>query len=88
MIAPRHLEYGGAAEKYRSRVAMEVACWRTADSLRFHPLHIPHAVAVMVMALNFHTEDLDGLGYALNILFPRPLPIGRVGDNAPHVEVD
>ena len=49
-------------KKDRSRATMEAACRRTADSLRFRPPRIPHAVAVMVMALTFHTEDLDSVG--------------------------
>ena len=55
---------------------MEAACRRTAKSLRFRPPHIPHAVTVMVMALAFHTEDLDGVGYTLNIfLFTNLYPL-------------
>ena len=46
---------------------METVYRRTADSLRFQPPRIPHAAAVMVMALTFHTEDPEGVGYALNI---------------------
>ena len=69
MADSRHLEYGGATEKYSARAAMEAACWRTADSLRFHLLRIPHAVAVMLMALTFHTKDPYGVGDALNIFF-------------------
>ena len=34
---------------------MEMACWRKVDSLRFCPSRIPHAVAIMVMALALHT---------------------------------
>ena len=50
---------------------MEAACQRTADGLRFPLPRIPHAVVVMVVALDFHTEDPDGVGDALNIfLFP------------------
>ena len=50
---------------------MEAACRSTTDSLCFRPPRIPHTVAVMVMALSFHTEDPDGVGDALNILlFP------------------
>ena len=50
---------------------MEAACRRTADSLCFRPQRISHAVAVMVIALAFHTEDPDGVGDALNsFLFP------------------
>ena len=57
--------------KDRERAAMETACRRTADSLRFRLRHTPHAVTVMVMALTFHTEEPDGVGDALNIfLFP------------------
>ena len=48
MAAPRHLEYGGAAEKCRSCAAMEAACRRTGDSLYFRLPRIPYAVAVMV----------------------------------------
>ena len=54
-------------KKYRDRAAMEAACRRTADGLRFRPPRIPHAVAVMVMDLAFHTKDLDGVGDTLNI---------------------
>ena len=46
---------------------MESACRLTADSLRFRLPRIPHAAAVMVMALTFHTKDPDGVGYAQNI---------------------
>ena len=37
------------------------------DGLRFRPARNPHAVAVMVMDLAFHTKDQDGVGDALNI---------------------
>ena len=47
---------------------MEAAFWRTTDSLRFHLLRIPHAVAVMLMALTFHTKDPYGVGDVLDIL--------------------
>ena len=57
--------------KDRARAAMEAACRRTTDILRFRPPRIPHAVAVMMMALTFHTDDPDGVRGALNIfLFP------------------
>ena len=48
---------------------METACWRIAKGLRFRPLHIPHAVAVIVMALAFQTKDPDVVEYKLNIFF-------------------
>ena len=55
---------------------MEAVFRRTADSLRFRPPRIPHAVAFMVIALAFHTEDPDGVGDALNIfLFPDLSPL-------------
>ena len=54
-------------KKYRTRAAMEVAFWCTAKSLRFCTLHTPHAVAVMLIVLAFHTKDPDGVGYTLNI---------------------
>ena len=58
-------------KKERTLSAMEAACWCTADGLRFHPPRTPHAIAVMVMDLAFHTKDPDGVGDALNIfLFP------------------
>ena len=47
---------------------MEASCQSTAESLRFRPPRIPHTVAVMVMALVFHTEDPDGVWDALNTL--------------------
>ena len=54
---------------------MEASCWRTVDILRFLPPRIPHTVAVIVMALTFHTEYLVGMGYALNILPPDLYPL-------------
>ena len=55
----------------RFRATMEAACRRTYDRLRFLPHCIPYAIAVMVMAPVFHTEDPNGVGDALNIfLFP------------------
>ena len=48
---------------------MEVTLRSTADSLRFRLMRIPHAIAVVAMALTFHTKDPYGVGYALNILF-------------------
>ena len=55
---------------------METAFRKTAKSLCFLHPHIPHAVAVMVMALAFHTKDPDGVGYTLNIfLFPKLSPL-------------
>ena len=58
-------------KKYQARSVMEAACWRTANSLRFLPPRIPHAVTLMVMALTFYTKDPYGVGDALNIfLFP------------------
>ena len=50
-----------------ARSVMEAACNRTADSLRFRPPHIPHAVAVMVMEPTFHTKDPEKVGNAMNI---------------------
>ena len=57
-------------KKDRARYVMEAACQRTVDSLRFFRPRIPHSVAVMVVALAFHTEDPYGVGDALNILSP------------------
>ena len=54
-------------KKYRSQSVMEAAYRRTADSLRFFPPRIPHAIAFMVMALPFHTKDPYRVGYALHI---------------------
>ena len=46
---------------------MEASCRCTLDILRFRPPRIPHVVAVIVMALDFHTEDPVRVGDALNI---------------------
>ena len=55
---------------------MEAACRHTSESLRFHHLHIPYTVAVMVMALAFHTKYPDGVEDTLNIfLFPYLYPL-------------
>ena len=40
---------------------MEAACRSTTNILRFCHPHIPHAVAVMVVALAFHTKDPEGV---------------------------
>ena len=75
IAAPIHLDYGGAAEKYRARATVEAACRSTADSLRFRPPRTTNAITFMLMALTFHTEDPDGVGKALNIfLFPDLYP--------------
>ena len=39
---------------------IEAACWRISESLRLFPPYIPHAVAVMVMALTFHIKNRTG----------------------------
>ena len=63
--------------KYRALSAMEAACRRIANSLRFRPPRIPHAVAVMVMDLAFTLRTRKGRGthstsyYSLTSL-PRP----------------
>ena len=63
-------------KKYRACAAMEATYKRTAESLRFRLPRIYHAVAVMVMALTFHTKDPDRVGDALNIfLFPDLSPL-------------
>ena len=49
-------------KKYRAIVLMEAASHRTADILRFPSPPLLHAVAVMVVALAFHTEDPDKMG--------------------------
>ena len=50
---------------------MEAAFHRTADSLRLHPPHIPHTIAIMMTALTLHNEDPYGVGDALNIFLFR-----------------
>ena len=63
-------------KKDRARAAMEAACWRSTENLRFHPPYISHAVAVMVVVLTFHTEDPNGVGGALNtFVFPDLSPL-------------
>ena len=68
-------------KKDREIAVMEAACRRTAKSLHFRPPHTPHTVMAMVMAVAFHTKDLDGVGDTLNILlFPDLSPL--VGSEA------
>ena len=63
-------------EKDRARAAIEAACRRTMKILRFRHPHIPHAVVVMVMALSFHTKDVDGVEDTLHIfLFTNLSPL-------------
>ena len=54
-------------KKDPAQAAMVLACQHTDDNLHFRPPQIPHSVAVMVMALSFHTKDPDGVGYAISI---------------------
>ena len=55
---------------------MEAASHCTVDGLRFLPPRIPHAVVVMVMALDFHTKEPDEVGDVLNIfLLPDLSPL-------------
>ena len=54
-------------KKDRSRASMETTCRRTSTSKRFCHPRIPHAFAVIVVVLAFHTKDPDGVGDALNI---------------------
>ena len=54
-------------EKDRARAAMEAAFRSTMKILRFLHPHIPHAVVVMVMALAFHTKDVDRVEDTINI---------------------
>ena len=55
---------------------MEAAFRRTIKILCFRHPHIPHAVVVMVMALSFHTKDVDGVENTLNIfLFTNLSPL-------------
>ena len=50
---------------------MKAACRCTTKILRFRHPHIPHAVAVMMMVIAFHTKDPDRVEDTLNIfLFP------------------
>ena len=58
-------------KKDSDRAAMEAACCRTTNRIRFRPPCITYAVVVMVVALAFHTKYPDRVGDALNIfLFP------------------
>ena len=68
-------------EKDRARAAMEAAFRSTIKILRFRHLHIPHNFVVMVMALAFHTKDVEGVEDTLNIfLFTNLSPL--VGSEA------
>ena len=54
---------------------MEAMCRGTTEHLRLRFPRISHAVAVLVLGLNFYSEDPDGVGDAINIfLFPDLLP--------------
>ena len=46
---------------------MEAYCFITAKGLRFHAPSISHSIAVMVLALGFHSEDPNGVGDAVNV---------------------
>ena len=55
----------------RARSDMEAYCLRKSEHLRFRAPHISHAVAVLVLGLTFYSEDLDGVGDAINVfIFP------------------
>ena len=51
--------------------AMEAACLRTAEQIRFLAPLIYHTIAVLILGLAFYSEDLDSMGDAINVLlFP------------------
>ena len=59
----------------RAQAAMEAACCRTAEKMRFRASITPQDVAVMMLDLVLYTKDLDGVGDTVNIfLFPDPTP--------------
>ena len=50
---------------------MEAACWRTSGNLCFRSLRIFDAIMVLVLGLDFSSEDPYSMGDAINILlFP------------------
>ena len=50
---------------------MDVVCRWKVEHLRFRSPCISHAVVVLVLGLAFYSEDLDGVGDAINVfLFP------------------
>ena len=57
---------------------MEVACRRTAEHICFRASHISHAATVLILGLYFYSEDLVGVGDAINVfLFPDLSPSAR-----------
>ena len=61
-------------DRYRS--AMEAVCHRTAETLHFLALHIPHYDAVLILGLACSSKDPDGVGDAINVfLFPDLYPL-------------
>ena len=53
----------------KSRVALEMAFWLAARTLRFKVLRISHARLGLMLALEFHTDDPYGVVDAVNIFY-------------------
>ena len=65
-------------KKDKEKEAMEAACQNMADELCFCPPLIPHDVAVVVMDLDFHIKDPNGVGNTPNIFLSSDLPPSTV----------
>ena len=60
----------------RDQSAMEAACRRASEHLRFRSPRISHSAAVLVLGLAFYYEDPDSVGNAINVfLFPDLPPL-------------
>ena len=60
---------------------MEAECRRTAEHLQFLAPRISHSVAVLVLGLDFYSEEPDGVGEGINVfIFPDLSP--SVGSEA------
>ena len=64
---------------------MKYTCNITAKILRFYTPRIFHSIAAMILYLAFHTEDIEGVGDAMNIYIyiSGPLPTGGIGGHTP-----
>ena len=66
-----HLTHSCTLYKERVREATDAVCRITSEGLRFSASRIYYSIMVMVISLDFHSKDLDGVGDAMHVfIFP------------------
>ena len=71
-------------KKDRSRSAMEEACQKKTDIMILREPCVPHSIAVMILALDFHTQDTNRVGDSGKyIIIPGPVTVRGIGGGTP-----